>query len=251
MAAITEFMDIFWSLVGPWQYLFVTLQFLLSTFGRLLQAREFRTIVSWNRLQRAWFGAFWAVAGPRIRDRNGPRITALLNGRVTQARIVDIPVTPSINGIVLDIGPGMGCWVDLYAEARASRGTDTAQIDKIYGVEPSIDAHAHLSKNVREAGLEDVYEIVPVGIQSLSSTNVKGSHYKNQTIEKGSVDCVVSLLCLCSIPEPEKNIAELYDYLKVGGRWYLLEHVRVRRSWPIRLYQGMPSYATSIDQYGN
>jgi hypothetical protein len=194
MAAITESMEIFWSLIGPWQYLFVTLQFLLSNFWRLLQAREFRTIFSWNRLQRAWFGAFWAFAGPRITNRNGPRITALLNGRVTQARIVDIPVIPPINGIVLDIGPGMGCWVDLYAEARASRGTETAQIDKIYGVEPSIDAQAHLSKHVRKAGLEDIYEILPVGIESLSSATVKGSHYKSQTIRKGSVDCVVSLL---------------------------------------------------------
>jgi SAM-dependent methyltransferase len=242
MARISELIAIFWSLAGPWQYMFITLHYFPGTFWRLLQARDFRTILSWNRLQCAWFGAFWAFAEPRIRERNGPRITALLNGRVTQARIVETPVMPAINGIVLDIGPGSGCWVDLYAEVKASAGNGAAEIDKIYGVEPSIDTHVHLSKRVQEAGLEDVYEILPVGIQALSTANGKGSHYKNQTIKKGSVDCIVSLLCLCSVPEPEKNIAELYGYLKKGGRWYLLEHVQVHGSWPMRLYQGMPLY---------
>jgi SAM-dependent methyltransferase len=249
MAMTAALVEIFWSLVGPWQYMFITLQYLPGTLWRLLKAREFRTIFLWNRLQRVWFGAFWAFVGPRIRDRNGPRITALLNGRVTQARIVDTPVTPSINGVVLDVGPGSGCWVDLYAKARAAGGGDTAKIDKIYGIEPSIDAHMLLSKRVQEAGLEDVYEILPIGIQSLPSANVKGSHYKNQTIEKGSVDCIVSLLCLCTVPEPEKNIAKLYEYLKPGGRWYLLEHVRVQGSWPMRLYQGILSCATIMQRY--
>jgi SAM-dependent methyltransferase len=242
MAVIAQLIEVFWSLIGPWQYMYITLHYLPGTLWQLLQARKFRTIFSWTRLQKAWFGAFWAFAGPRIRDRNGPRIIALLNGRVTHARIVDAPVNPPIGGLVLDIGPGPGHWVDLYAEARASaRDSNTANIDKIYGIEPDIDAHVPLSKQVRNAGLEDVYEMLSVGIQLLSLANVKGSHYKNQTIEKESVDCIVSLLCLCSIPDPEKNIAELYGYLKKGGRWYLLEHVQVQRSWPIKMYQGISS----------
>lgn len=63
---------------------------------------------------------------------------------------------------------------------------------------------------MREVGLESVYEVVPVGIRDVGK--VAGG------IRKESVDCIVSVLCLCSIPKPERNIAELYGYCKKGGR---------------------------------
>ena len=101
-------------------------------------------------------------------------------------------------------------------------------------MEPNPDSHAALSNRVQELGLEGVYEVLPVGIQDVSKVKLS-----NGTIEKGSVDCIVSILCLCSIPEPEKNIAELYGYLKKGGRWYLYEHVKIQQGWFMRGYQGM------------
>lgn len=136
---------------------------------------------------------------------------------------------------MLDIGPGSGSWVDVYAEVRAGG----ASIKKIYGVEPGLEAHGQLSKSIREAGLEDLYEILPVGVDALEGVKVKGDHYKDQQLRKESVDCIVSFLCLCSIPEPEKNVAELYSYLKKGGRWYVFEHVRIQGNRPMQLYQGM------------
>ncbi|TKW54282.1 hypothetical protein CTA1_6450 [Colletotrichum tanaceti] len=105
-------------------------------------------------------------------------------------------------------------------------------VTKVYGVEPNTEVHPALKKRVHDAGLEGTYEIVPVGIESLSDPTAWGGK-----IDKGSVDCIVSVLCLCSIPEPERNIRELYSYLKKGGRWYLYEHVKATGSWPIRLYQ--------------
>lgn len=234
MPSTTNLVEIFWSLIGPWQYLHIVLTFLPNTIWRLLKAGDFKTVLIWSRLKHAWFSSFWAVAGPRIRQRNGPRITALLKGRVTKAHVVDHQVTPAVGGIVLDIGPGFGSWVDVYAEVIKGG----ASIQKIYGVEPSAGAHEQLYRNIREAGLEDVYEVMPVGIQSLGDAKVKGDHFKGQGVEKGSVDCIVSFLCLCSIPEPEKNIAELYSYLKKGGRWYVFEHVKTQGYWPMELYQG-------------
>lgn len=136
---------------------------------------------------------------------------------------------------MLDIGPGSGSWVDVYAEVRDGG----ASIQKIYGVEPGFEAHGQLSKSIREAGLEDLYEILPVGVDALEGVKVKGDHYRDQQLRKESVDCIVSFLCLCSIPEPEKNIAELYSYLKKGGRWYVFEHVRIQGNRPMQLYQGM------------
>jgi hypothetical protein len=48
------------------------------------------------------------------------------------------------------------------------------------------------------------------------------------------------VMCLCSIPEPRRNMAQLYGYLKPGGRWYVYEHVKCFREqgWGMRLYQG-------------
>jgi hypothetical protein len=68
----------------------------------------------------------------------------------------------------------------------------------------------------------------------LSKVKVDGT---DKSIKKESVDCIVSILCLCSILEPEKNIAELYGLLKKGGLWYLYEHVRTRDGLFMRLYQ--------------
>lgn len=60
-------------------------------------------------------------------------------------------------------------------------------------------------------------------------------------IAEESVDCIVSVLCLCSIPDAKTNIAELYRCLKPGGRWYVYEHVIAfpEQGWGMRLYQGM------------
>jgi SAM-dependent methyltransferase len=236
--------------------MFISLLYLLSTIWGLLKAGDFRSVFLWLRLQHAYFSAFWSWAGPRIRESNGPRITALLDGRVMKGAVVDERVTSHVSGVVLDIGPGAGYWVNLYAETERLKGSPAStsddgrsKITKIYGVEPNPGLHASLSKRVHEAGLEDVYEILPVGIQSLSHATIKDTHYKTRTIEKGSVDCIVSLLCLCSIPDPEANIIELYSYLKKGGRWYVFEHVRVGKFWPMRLYQGIYHVCLGLTRY--
>lgn len=52
-------------------------------------------------------------------------------------------------------------------------------------------------------------------IHELGDVKVDGT---DKPIGKESVDCIVSILCLCSIPEPEKNITKLYELLKKGGR---------------------------------
>lgn len=219
--------EVFQSLLGPWQFLLIALSFLPTALANLYRNHGIKAF-TWSRIQTAWFSAFWVLAGANIRKDNGPRITALLEGRFDNGRIVDTPVVPPLSGVVLEIGPGLGFWVDLFANfkepgtgrktrSRTSTGGSGEQL-KVYGIEPSTDSHATLKKHIREAGLEDTYEIIPAGIESLTRFN----------IELGTVDCIVSILCLCGIPEPEKNIAELYKYLKPGGRWYIYEHVQTK-----------------------
>ena len=179
--------------------------------------------------------------GPRIREGNGPRIAALLEGRVTAAQVVDKVVSEPIGGVVLDIGPGLGYWVDLYARTNVLIQNDgkvvknrekRRGITTVYGIEPNTQSYPGLRQSVLAAGLEGIYKILPVGIENIA---------KETAVEKGNVDAIVSLLCLCSIPEPEKNIKELYSYLKPGGRWYVYEHVKSKGYWPMQIYQGMAS----------
>jgi SAM-dependent methyltransferase len=142
-------------------------------------------------------------------------------------------------------------WVDVFKDRNSTEGASTSgiqggktdgakqrgqasgRITKVYGVEPNKDVHAELHRRVAAAGLDGTYEVVPVGIESLGDAS-----RWNGRIEKGSVDCIISILCLCSIPDPERNIRELYSYLKKGGRWYVYEHVRASPRYPaMRLYQ--------------
>jgi SAM-dependent methyltransferase len=242
MPTTTQLVETLSSLLRPWQFMFMSFSYLPGTIAKLLKAGDIQSIFLWHRLQHFWFSAFWGWAGPRIRKTNGPRITALLDGRVANARVVNEHVRPPVSGIVLDVGPGAGYWVDLYAATESLKGSHgsagDSKVTKIYGLEPNLALHASLSEHVREAGLKDVYEIVPAGIQELCQTAVLGEDQRTLTIDKGSVDCIVSFLCLCSVPNPEANIKELYSYLKEGGRWYVFEHVRVGKYWPMRLYQG-------------
>ncbi|KXH50340.1 methyltransferase [Colletotrichum simmondsii] len=250
MPSLTEAIAIFWALVGPWMFLLNAFSYLPPTILRLFREGDYAALTTPSRVQDAWFSAFWAWLGPNIRVGRSDMMVALLEGRVTDGKVVEEPVHPPVSGVVLEIGPGSGMWVDIFAKGRDSdekkKAADAAAgmarggvrrrvaegVTRVYGIEPNTEAHPALRKNVQAAGLEGTYEIVPTGIESLSDPTAW-----NGKIEKGSVDCIVSILCLCSIPEPEKNIAELYSYLKKGGRWYLYEHVEVMQSQPIRLYQ--------------
>lgn len=71
------------------------------------------------------------------------------------------------------------------------------------------------------------YDVLPYGIEDLEGRS---------GIQQGSVDCILTLQCLYSIPEPEKNIGLLYGYLKPGGRWYVYEHVRAEEGISMPLY---------------
>ena len=134
--------------------------------------------------------------------------------------------------------PLMGYWVDLYArtDVPLDNGDGSVRkregkgrgITKVYGIEPNTQSHSGLRQRANAAGLEGVYEILPVGIEDIA---------EETGVQKGSVDAIVSLLCLCSIPEPDRNIKELHSYLKPGGRWYLYEHVAIKGYRPMQLYQ--------------
>lgn len=140
-----------------------------------------------------------------------------------------------ISGVVLEVGPGSGLWASVFAHPSLAQG-----ITKIYGVEPNAAHHVELRQRIAAAGLYDTYEVVPCGIEDLAASG---------RLEKGSVDCVVSILCMCSIPEPEKHAKELFGYLKDGGRWFVYEHVRCESEKLRECGLGMRMYQCKFDVF--
>ncbi|KAK3296731.1 S-adenosyl-L-methionine-dependent methyltransferase [Chaetomium fimeti] len=244
------------SLLHPFHFMALALSHLPSTILAALLTRDLSTLLSPSRLRAAWFGRFWAQVGPLVRANAETKVIPLLQGRVTYGVVPSSPSPsptdtdtdtargdtpqqsqsqshpqdqqphphPPVSGTVLEIGPGSGMWTSLFTPRHLPA------IRKVYGVEPNTGVHPLLQAQVAAAGLSETYEIVPVGIESLAGSG---------RVALESVDSIVTVMCLCSIPEPRRNMAQLYGYLKPGGRWYVYEHVKCFREqgWGMRLYQ--------------
>ncbi|WOO78303.1 Methyltransferase-like protein 7B [Vanrija pseudolonga] len=219
-------------LAEPWVFLSLSLKQLPTTIFTLVRAGDWASLFTWSTFQDRWFGNLWSWAGPEVRKASEARVIPLLQGRVKAGAILpESEAEGGVYGNVVEVGPGQGNWVSIFTEEYLGRGSsssgnaDTADglrqrkphagVTKVYGVEPNPDQHDGLAKAITEAGMDGVYEIVPYGIQDMGKTG----------IAKGSIDCIATIMCLCSIPEPEKNVAELYTYLKPGGKWFVYEHV--------------------------
>jgi SAM-dependent methyltransferase len=217
MLSASKALDIFYRLIGPWHMLLFSLSFLPGTIYSLLLSLQLSTLLSPRRLQSAWFARFWACAGTNLRINCTPRIK---------------PLIQAAHGVVLDIGPGSGEWLTCFDKERVS---------KIYGVEPNEESHVKLRERIKEAGLEGVYVVVPVGVEDIEAWVEKEGE---MLLGKGSVDSVVTVFCLCSVPEPKRMIGELYGYLKEGGNWIVYEHVVTKEKGLVARYQGEFSSST-------
>ena len=196
----------------PWYMMYLTLTLLPSTVRDIIHHGETNKLLDWSAFKNAWFAAVWAIFGPMFAE-GGSSVVG--------------PLMAKAKGVVLDIGPGAGDWVHLFkAEKEGKTG-----ITKIYGVEPNTALHARLREKVKVAGLEDVYEIVAIGAQDLGTSGL--------SIERESIDTVVTVQSICSVPRPKVLVKELYGYLKPGGTWIMWEHVRTHETGWIRWYQGM------------
>ena len=205
------------TLAFPFKFMFISLTFL----PRTLLTSPPSDLYPFSKLKSTWFSHFWSHVGPLVRESASPSVIPLLSGRIRQGRLLPSDTYSSdrqhrqhhhhtpISGVTLEIGPGSGQWLPLLSSFPS--------ITKIYGVEPNVGIHPLLRAQVAKYNLEDKYTIVPVGIESLASSG---------KVQRESLDSIMTVLCLCSIPDPEKNIKELYTYLKPGGKWYVYEHVK-------------------------
>ena len=63
----------------------------------------------------------------------------------------------------------------------------------------------------------NIYEIVGCGAEELQTK----AGFKPETI-----DTIITVQCLCSIPTPQIIIKELYPLMKSGGQWLVFEHIK-------------------------
>ncbi|OAP54743.1 hypothetical protein AYL99_11191 [Fonsecaea erecta] len=127
------------------------------------------------------------------------------------------PLLSRARGVVLDIGPGSGSYVSLFA--------DNANISAVYGAEPTPGLHRPLQQRVNEAKLSGKYHILNSSadkaelLAALAKEGVKPS-------PQGLFDTIVCVRVLCSVPNLERAAEELYSLLRPGGELMIVEHIR-------------------------
>lgn len=105
----------------------------------------------------------------------------------------------NLQGEIVEIGPGSG--VNLrYLPAQVHWS----------GIEPNPYMHPYLQAEADRLGLA-------VTIQSGSAEQLD--------FADNSLDGVISTLVLCSVPDLQQVLGEIYRVLKPGGKFYFIEHV--------------------------
>jgi len=176
------------------------------TLVKSILTLDVSALTSLSTLKDKAFAQVWKIIGGPSYEKGKPHVGPLLQ----QAR-----------GTVLDIGTGTGHWLHFY---------DRSKVTKIYAVEPNPGQHAQLRQSAKDAGLQDIFEVIAQPVETLQS---------QAGIKKGSIDTVVTVQVICSISDHQGVIKELYEYLKPGGQWLVFEHVLCRPSAPVWRYQGM------------
>ena len=150
-------------------------------------------------------GFYARVISPRLCDwlMSDPRMAALRSESLAQA-----------SGEILEIGFGTGLNLPHYP----------GSVRRITTVDPNPGMGSRARLRIARSG-------ILVDHRVLSGEELP--------FAEGSFDCAVSTWTLCSIPDPDRAVREVYRVLKPGGRFFFLEHglsdqPRVR-AWQRRL----------------
>ncbi|PYH94394.1 phospholipid methyltransferase [Aspergillus ellipticus CBS 707.79] len=130
------------------------------------------------------------------------------------------------SGTVLDVGPGTGTQMPLLR---------SPEITSIYGAEPCLGLHTELCARAASEGLAHKYHILPCSVEAsdlipalekeglLSDTN---AHLTARAIpDEGVFDTILCVRVLCSVPDIQRTICDLYALLRPGGKLLVVEHV--------------------------
>ncbi|KXL41583.1 hypothetical protein M433DRAFT_58163 [Acidomyces richmondensis BFW] len=114
------------------------------------------------------------------------------------------------HGVVLEVGAGRGHTLKYY---------DPGKVSKVWAVEPSEENMRALNREILQLGLYGSCQPLRCGIEDAETLHHVG-------VIDETVDTVVCILSLCTIPKPRDIISDLYSLMKpAGGQLLLLEHV--------------------------
>lgn len=80
----------------------------------------------------------------------------------------------------------------------------------VVGIEPNIHMHSALRRAARRHRVD---------------LDVRTAGGEDLPLDSDSVDAVISSLVLCTVPDPERTLAEVRRVLRPGGRFLCVEHV--------------------------
>ena len=109
-------------------------------------------------------------------------------------------VVPLATGVVVEIGVGPGLNLQYY---------NFEKVNKVIGIDPSDELNKIAKKNADKVNLD-----IEFNLSSAESIDLPTS----------SVDSVVCTFSLCSIPDPNKALNEIFRILKPGGKYFFCEH---------------------------
>lgn len=208
-----------YTFLQPLYFISLCLSFLPRTVYKIIRSENLSVFLSLSAFKELWFATFWNWYGPQSAEVGMKDVSPLLRAHC--------------RGVVLDVGPGGGNWLNLFTEVVQS-----GKVSRIYGIEPNREHHEALRRRVKEAGLEGIYQVLDAKAGDLRS--MKGIGIASQGLGSESVDTICTLQVLCSVPQPELLIHELASYLKPGGSWIVYEHVKTRFTGDIVEYwQGL------------
>ena len=109
-------------------------------------------------------------------------------------------VVPQASGIILEVGIGSGLNIPFY---------DQAKVEKIIGLDPSIELHAMAKKTADQHNL--AVDFIVGGAEKMDLPN-------------DSVDTVLVTYTMCTIPDALSANKEMLRVLKPGGKLIFCEH---------------------------
>ncbi|KIJ67223.1 hypothetical protein HYDPIDRAFT_84045 [Hydnomerulius pinastri MD-312] len=189
---------------------------LLKRYGLLGDLRMAIKIAFWPTAMRIWatpsllfhpteisrifMSHVWSVFGAGI-DENSGEIKREL-------------VTQHAHGVVLDLGAGHG---------HMAKYLDKTRVTKYVALEPNVNMHEELKRAADAAGFSEAlgtFVLLSCGAENTTSILTSLGGYQ-------PVDTIISVLTLCSVPDPQDTIKSLVtEVLKPGGNVLFYEHVR-------------------------
>ncbi|KAH8433248.1 class I SAM-dependent methyltransferase [Aspergillus melleus] len=174
-----------------------------------------------RRLRDEAFGKFWIKFSSNregaIESAQPPpdQSTPLTPPEVQTSSDLIPPVLAQASGLVLDVGPGTGTQMPLLRSPA---------IKAIYGAEPCHGLHEELRARADANGLGDKYFVLPCSVEGSELAPALQKHGLTRTNE-GVFDTIVCVRVLCSLPNMQQSLNELYALLRPGGKLLITEHV--------------------------